>query len=116
MNFDPGLEQLRGDQATFESAQELSHIFSYNLRPKKLFLVWVDFPALCLKVAISLYCVFGMRWYCFSVGGMNAPFSCLAQITQTLKPIYRKKSINDINYEVATRCPVLYQEQLVGCI
>ena len=51
MNFDPGLEQLRGDQATFESAQELSHIFSYNLRPKKLFLVWVDFPALCLKVA-----------------------------------------------------------------
>ena len=53
MNFDPGLEQLRGDQATFESAQELSHIFSYNLRPKKLFLVWVDFPALCLKVA---YC------------------------------------------------------------
>ena len=52
MNFDPGLEQLRGDQATFESAQELSHIFSYNLRPKKLFLVWVDFPALCLKVAI----------------------------------------------------------------
>ena len=53
MNFDPGLEQLRGDQATFESAQELSHIFSYNLRPKKLFLVWVDFPALCLKVASS---------------------------------------------------------------
>ena len=51
MNFDPGLEQLRGDKATFESAQELSHIFSYNLRPKKLFLVWVDFPALCLKVA-----------------------------------------------------------------
>ena len=51
MNFDPGLEQLRGDQATFESAQELSHIFSYNLRPKKLFLVWVDFPSLFLKVA-----------------------------------------------------------------
>ena len=55
MNFDPGLEQLRGDQATFESAQELSHIFSYNLRPKKLFLVWVDFPALCLKVADLTY-------------------------------------------------------------